>query len=131
MLGTDELWKGAGDVTNTYGRKKGADLYYSQTCEETGGLCSLYAVRSSSAPWWRWDCESVGFVRGTHIEADNAIQISEGLDDNLPHVEVGALEKLLHGNLFTVLRLDLELWSKSITSPEASPACSAERHNTD
>jgi len=69
--------------------------------------------------------------KGTHIEADNTVQISEGLDDNLPHVEVGVLEKLLHGNLFVVLRLDLELWSEGITSPETSPACSAEHHNTD
>jgi hypothetical protein len=51
----------------------------------------------------------VGFVRGTHIEAYNTVQISEGLDDNLPHVEVSILKELLHGNLFVVLRLDLEL----------------------
>lgn len=73
----------------------------------------------------------VGLARGTHIEADNTIQVGEGLDDNLPHVKVGLLEKLLHWNFFAVLRHDLELWRKSIASPKASPVCSAECYETD
>ena len=67
---------------------------------------------------------------GTHIETNNTVQICEGLDDNLPHVKVSALEKLLYRNFFATLGLDLELGSKSITSPETSPVCSGERHNS-
>ena len=73
----------------------------------------------------------VGLARGTHIEADNAIQVCERLNNNLPHIEVGLLEKLLYWNLFTVLRLDPELWCKSIASPEAGPVYPAECHDTD
>ena len=41
-----------GDVTNTYGRKTDADLSCSQICEGMGDLYNLYAVHSSSVPWW-------------------------------------------------------------------------------
>jgi hypothetical protein len=73
----------------------------------------------------------VGLAGETHIETDDAIQVCERLDNNLPHVEVGLLEKLLYRNLAAILRLDLELWCESITPPEASPVYPAECYDTD
>lgn len=69
--------------------------------------------------------------KGTHIKTDDTVQISEGLDDDLPHIEVGALEELLYRNLFVILCPDLELWGKCIASPETGPVYSTERLDTD
>ena len=69
--------------------------------------------------------------KGTHIKTDNALQIGEGLYDNLPHIEISVLEKLLYGNLFAVLGFDLKLGSEGITSPETSAVRSAERHEAE
>jgi len=111
------------DITNTHGREKGGDLYCSQTCEGMGGLYNPCAVRSSSVETGLRESGCIGFVKGTHIESDNTVQVSEGLYHNLPHVEISVLEKLLHRYFFAVIRLDLELRSKGITSPETSPVC--------
>ena len=74
---------------------------------------------------------NIEFIRGTHIEANNTVQASEGLDDDLPHVEESVLEKLLYGNLLAVVGPDLELWGKCITSPETGPVDSTERRDSD